>query len=77
VFGDPWRPLLLACFVALALAASEATIQGFSRFGIFHVMSGEVYFRNGQLPWLGLLATTAVSAALLYGATRNLARQDF
>jgi ABC-type transport system involved in multi-copper enzyme maturation permease subunit len=77
VFGDPWRPLLLACFVALALAASEATIQGFSRFGIFHVMSGEVYFRSGQLPWLGLLASTALSAALLYGATRNLARQDF
>jgi len=77
VFGDPWRPLLLACFVAVALAAGEATIQGPSQFGIFHVMSGEVYFRNGQLPWLGLLLSAALSIALLYGATRNLARQDF
>jgi len=77
VFGDPWRPLLLGCFVAVVLAAAEATVQGFSRFGIFHVMSGEAYFRNGQLPWLGLFASMALSAALLFGGAQNLARQDF
>jgi len=63
--------------VAVVLAAAEATVQGFSRFGIFHVMSGEAYFRHGQLPWLGLVASMALSAALLFGAARNLARQDF
>ena len=40
-------------------------------------MSAEVYFRGGGLPWLGLLASAAVSAAMLYGAARNIARQDF
>jgi hypothetical protein len=40
-------------------------------------MSGEDYFRTGHLPWLGLLASTAVSAAMLYAATRSLARQEF
>jgi hypothetical protein len=40
-------------------------------------MTGEVYFRGGGLPWLGLLVSVAVSAALLYAATMNIARQDF
>jgi len=29
------------------------------------------------LPWLGLLASAVVSAAMLFAASRNLARQDF
>jgi hypothetical protein len=40
-------------------------------------MSGEVYFRGGGLPWLGLLASATASATMLYAATRNIARQDF
>ncbi len=48
-----------------------------SRYSLFRVMSGETYFRGGGLPWLGLLASAAVSAAMLYAATRNIARQDF
>ena len=40
-------------------------------------MSGETYFRGGGLPWLGLLASAAVSAAMLYAAASNIARQDF
>jgi hypothetical protein len=40
-------------------------------------MNGELYFRGGGLPWLGLVASAAVSVAMLYLATRNIARQDF
>jgi hypothetical protein len=40
-------------------------------------MSVEIYFRGGGLPWLGLFASAAASAAMLYAAARNLARQDF
>jgi len=29
------------------------------------------------LPWLGLFASAAVSAAMLYVAARNISRQDF
>ena len=43
----------------------------------FRVMSAEVYFRGGGLPWLGLLASAALSVVMLYLATRNIARQDF
>ena len=40
-------------------------------------MSAESYFRGGGVPWIGLLVRVAVSAALLYGAVLNIARQDF
>jgi hypothetical protein len=40
-------------------------------------MNGEVYFRTGQLPWIGLLASATASGAMLYGAAATIARRDF
>ena len=77
VFTDIWRPLLIACAAAVALALYEQVFRMFSRYSIFAVMSGETYFRGGQVPWLGLLACAAASAAMLYGAAINTARHDF
>lgn len=77
VFGDVWRPLLIALFAAIALGLIEQVVPEASRFSVFSVMSAERYFRGGGLPWLGLIASAAVSVALLYGAARNVARQDF
>jgi hypothetical protein len=74
VFDDVWRPLLIALSVAIALAE---LFRDLSPYSIFHVMSGEVYFRSGQLPWPGLIASVVVSAALQYGAAMNIARRDF
>ncbi len=76
VFGDIWRPLLLACLVAVALAASEILVPAIQQYGLFRVMSAESYFRARALPWPGLFASAAVSAALLYGAARNFAQTD-
>lgn len=77
VFTDLWRPLLLALTVAVVLALCEQVFRELSPFGIFRVMSAEAYFRTGHLPWLGLLASVAASAAMLYGAAVNTARRDF
>ena len=77
VFADVWRPLSLALFAAIALGLSEQVFPAVSRFSVFPVMSGEDYFRGGGVPWLGLAAAAAASLAMLYGATRNLVRQDF
>jgi hypothetical protein len=41
------------------------------------VMSGDVYFRSGRLPWLGITASLGVATAMFYVATVNLARRDF
>jgi ABC-type transport system involved in multi-copper enzyme maturation permease subunit len=77
VFSDLWRPLLLACAVAMVLAIGEQLFRDVAPYGLYGVMSGEHYFRTGSVPWLGLLASAAVSAALLVAAARNVERQDF
>jgi len=73
-FGDTWRPLLLALGVAMLIALVERAV-GDS--GLFTVMSGGSYFRSGQVPWLGLVATVSVSAGLLAASILNIARRDF
>lgn len=76
-FADIWRPLLLTLFAAIAVAVAEAAMPGFSGRGLFTVMSGETYFRTGQVPWAGLAVSAALSATLLYGASVSFARRDF
>jgi hypothetical protein len=77
VFHDVWRPMLIVCGLAAVLGICEPFFGELSRYGLFGTMDAELYFRGGGLPWLGLLASAAVSAAMLYAASRNLARQDF
>jgi hypothetical protein len=77
VFTDSFRPILITFAVVFAWTFFDQVFSDFSRYSIFAVMNAEVYFRNGQLPWLGLLATTAASGAMLYLASVNTARQDF
>jgi len=77
VFSDIWRPLLLACTVAFALAMAELVFRDLAPYSLFRVMSAESYFRTGSLPWLGVAASAAISAGVLYGAARTFARRDF
>jgi ABC-type transport system involved in multi-copper enzyme maturation permease subunit len=77
IFHDQWRPILIVCFVAAVLGIAEPFFGELSRYSLFGTMDGEMYFRGGGVPWLELLASAAVSAALLFAASRNLARQDF
>jgi ABC-2 type transport system permease protein len=76
-FDDLWRPLLVACGIGLVLAVVETAAGSAGRVGLFHVMSGESYFRSGAIPWIGMLAATALSAGMLYASTVNIARRDF
>jgi ABC-type transport system involved in multi-copper enzyme maturation permease subunit len=77
VFSDLWRPVLIASGAAAVLGLCDPFFPALSRYGLFGIMSGEVYFRGGGLPWLGLLASAGASGAMLYAASRNIARQDF
>jgi hypothetical protein len=77
VFSDVWRPALIAGGAAAVLGLAEPFFPDLSRYSLFGIMNGELYFRGGGLPWLGLLASAAVSAAMLFTATKNIARRDF
>jgi hypothetical protein len=77
VFSDIWRPMLIVFCVAAALGVLDLALRDTPGVSVIRIMSGETYFRSGSLPWLGLLASAAVSSALLYAASRNIARRDF
>ena len=74
MFGDFWRPMLIAFVVACIAALAQVVAP---EFGLFRVMSGEAYFRNGTLPWMGFMTTAVLASALLYSAAETLERRDF
>ena len=76
VFSDVWRPALIVLCLAVLVALGEQ-ITGLSRYGVYGLMSGETYFREGVLPWLGLVTSAIVTAAAMSAAVANIARQDF
>ena len=71
------RPALIVLCGAVLLAFCEAVFRDLAPYGLFGTMSGELYFRRGELPWVGLLVSILLSATFLYASTRNIARQDF
>jgi|SoiMethySBSTD1v2_1073268.scaffolds.fasta_scaffold00255_20 ABC-2 type transport system permease protein len=75
-YADVWRPVLIACVIAAAIGMLEY-VPEIGRFGIFHVMNGERYYRSAALPWIGLLLNGGIAVALLRTAAVNLARRDF
>jgi hypothetical protein len=77
VFGDLWRPWLIALAIVMPIAFIEQIAARSSTVGLSAVMTGAPYFRTGQLPWVGLMLAAAVSAALLYLAALSFARRDF
>jgi hypothetical protein len=76
VFSDVWRPLLIVLCAAVAFALVDQ-LFGVSRFSLVSVMTAESYFRAGAIPWPGLVISACMSLAMLFGATKNIARQDF
>ena len=74
LFGDIWRPLLIAVLIACVAAFVQFVTP---ELGLFRVMSGENYFRNGSLPWMGFVTTAVLASALLYSAAETLERRDF
>jgi ABC-2 type transport system permease protein len=77
LFGDLWRPWLIALAILMPIAFFEQMASRSSPVGLSAVMTGERYFRSGELPWTGLAVAIALSAALLYAAALNFSRRDF
>lgn len=75
-YTDVWRPVLIACVIAAGIGMLEY-VPAIGRYGMFHVMNGETYYRTAGLPWIGLLINAGIAAALLRTAAVNLAHRDF
>jgi ABC-2 type transport system permease protein len=74
LFADIWRPLVTALVIACGVAVVSFAVP---QIDVFSVMNGEMYFRTGTLPWVGLLTSALVATALLYSAAETLERRDF
>jgi len=77
LFTDIWRPFLIVLFLSMGLGIFEQLFRDQLPIGIFRVMSAERYFQGGGVPWIGLLGTAALSAAMLYASAANITRRDF
>jgi hypothetical protein len=75
LFNDVWRPLLLTCLAAVALAMFGSLLP--ENYGLFQAMAGGDWFYGGSLPWAELALSAAAAAALVYAAAANVARRDF
>jgi hypothetical protein len=76
-YADVWRPMLITLAVAMVIALVEVPYRAIGRYSITHLMNGETYFRTGRVPWLGLAAAAALSAALIATAAVNVNRRDY
>jgi ABC-2 type transport system permease protein len=77
VFKNQWIVLTIGIAVVFALFFPIHIAEGFPWWNVYHVMSGETYFRYGKIPWLGLLVSLAVSASMVFAAVRIYERRDF
>jgi hypothetical protein len=75
-FDDRWKPLLGTLGIAIAVGLAEY-VTHFPFLGVFHVMTGEAWFRGRGLPWIGILALGAAAALLHLVAVWNFRRRDF
>jgi hypothetical protein len=77
IFSIQWKVLVIGIAVSFALFFPIRLVEEFPWWNIYHVMSGETYFRYGQIPWLGLFASLAASALMMFAAVRIYERRDF
>ena len=75
LFNDVWRPFLLTCFAALAIAVGGASLP--EDHGLFQAMGGKNYFFSGTLAWPELIVSVAAAVGLVYAAAARIARRDF
>jgi len=79
VFNNQWKVLVIGIAIALGLFFPFIfrSPDEFPWWSVYHLMSGETYFRYGRIPWLGLFASLAVSALIMFAAVRIYERRDF
>ena len=77
IFNNQGIVIAIGLVAVFALFFPAREIEEFPVWNVNHLMSGETYFRYGQIPWLELLAWIAIAAAILSLAVRIYERRDF
>src|SRR5262245_55358123 len=77
IFANQWKVLMIGIGVIYALFFPFYTYEEFPWWNVYHLMSGETYFRYGRIPWSGLLASLGVSALMTFAASRIYEKRGF
>jgi hypothetical protein len=77
VFNSQLKAVAIGIVIAFALLFPIRPLEEFPWWNVYHVMSGETYFRYGKIPWPGLLTSLAVSALMMFATVRIYERRDF
>ena len=77
VFNSQLKVMAIGTVITFALFFPLRQVEEFPWWNIYHVMSGETYFRYGKIPWPGLLASLGASALMMLIAVRICERRDF
>ena len=77
IFNSQWLVMIVGFVVSFGLSFRIRIVEGFPRWNVFHLMSGETYFLYGRIPWLELLVWLAIAAAVLLLAVLIHERRDF
>ena len=77
LFANLWAPAILALCAGAMLGAIEGITGGWGAWSLRDMMHGNSYFLGDGLPWLMLLVSAGLSAALIFAGIRHMARQDF
>ncbi len=74
--GELAKAVAGGAFLLLYGAVTFLT-SGVRRYSVFRLMTGDTYFLGGGIPWLGVAASIAVAATLMYASVRIVERRDF
>jgi putative exporter of polyketide antibiotics len=84
VFNSQWKSMAIGFLTVVvssvldrALGAWGSRFDEYPWWHVYHVMSGESYFRYGRIPWLGLFASLALTGLMMFAAVRIHERRDF
>ncbi len=76
VFNSQLIARAIGIAIVFALLFPIRPLEEFPWWNVYHVMSGETYFRYGKIPWLGLLASLALWALMMTTAVRMYGQHD-
>jgi ABC-type transport system involved in multi-copper enzyme maturation permease subunit len=77
IFTDQVKPIIIGLGAAFALTTVSFFFKRLAPYNVFNIMSGDSYFRTGELPLAGLAGSLMVAAAMFYVSIKLVEKRDF